>query len=109
MDATEAYRNACLNAIEYLTKWGYTGEQAYLILGTSPIEGRDHVEICHGGPRQVHLLLKMAAPQLDGSPWTVVTDPLRYRGQAVHVEALRGTNQARQNGDALVAGLSLVV
>ncbi|HMJ02977.1 MAG TPA: acetamidase/formamidase family protein, partial [Conexibacter sp.] len=23
-----------------LNKWGYTGEQAYLILGTSPIEGR---------------------------------------------------------------------
>ena len=40
MDATQAYRNACLNAIEYLGKWGYTGEQAYLILGTSPIEGR---------------------------------------------------------------------
>jgi len=40
MDATEAYRNACLNAIEYLGKWGYTGEQSYLILGTSPIEGR---------------------------------------------------------------------
>lgn len=40
MDATEAYRNACLNAIEYLKKWGYTGEQAYFILGTSPIEGR---------------------------------------------------------------------
>ncbi len=40
MDATQAYRNACLNAIDYLKKWGYTGEQAYLILGTSPIEGR---------------------------------------------------------------------
>ena len=40
LDATQAYRNACLNAIEYLKKWGYTGEQAYLILGTSPIEGR---------------------------------------------------------------------
>lgn len=40
MDATVAYRNACLNAIAYLEKWGYTGEQAYLILGTSPIEGR---------------------------------------------------------------------
>lgn len=40
MDATQAYRNACLNAIEYLRKWGYTGEQSYLILGTSPIEGR---------------------------------------------------------------------
>ena len=40
LDATQAYRNACLNAIEYLTKWGYTGEQAYLILGTAPVEGR---------------------------------------------------------------------
>lgn len=40
MDATQAYRNACLNAIEYLGKWGFTGEQSYLILGTSPIEGR---------------------------------------------------------------------
>ncbi|MEO8850313.1 MAG: acetamidase/formamidase family protein, partial [Allobranchiibius sp.] len=40
MDATEAYRNACLNAIAYMKKWGYTGEQAYLILGTSPIQGR---------------------------------------------------------------------
>lgn len=40
MDATLAYRNACLNAIDYLAKWGYTGEQSYLILGTSPIEGR---------------------------------------------------------------------
>lgn len=40
LDATQAYRNACLNAIEHLTKWGYTGEQAYLILGTAPIEGR---------------------------------------------------------------------
>lgn len=40
MDATVAYRNACLNAIEYLKKFGYTGEQAYLLLGTAPIEGR---------------------------------------------------------------------
>ncbi len=40
MDATEAYRNACLNAIEYLQQWGYTGQQAYMILGTAPIEGR---------------------------------------------------------------------
>ncbi|MHA6628786.1 formamidase [Pseudonocardia sichuanensis] len=40
MDATLAYRNACLNAIDYLKQWGYTGEQGYLILGTAPIEGR---------------------------------------------------------------------
>ncbi|SNR76727.1 formamidase [Haloechinothrix alba] len=40
MDATIAYRNACLNAIEYLKTFGYTGEQAYLLLGSAPIEGR---------------------------------------------------------------------
>ncbi len=40
MDATLAYRNACLNAIEYLGKWGYTGAQSYLIIGTAPVEGR---------------------------------------------------------------------
>ena len=34
-----AYRQACLNAIEYLKKFGYTGEQAYMILGTAPVEG----------------------------------------------------------------------
>ncbi|GAA4056566.1 acetamidase/formamidase family protein [Actinomadura miaoliensis] len=40
MDATTAYRRACLNGIEYLKKFGYTGEQAYLLLGSAPVEGR---------------------------------------------------------------------
>ena len=40
LDASVAYRRACLNAIEYLKRWGYTGEQAYLLLGSAPIEGR---------------------------------------------------------------------
>jgi formamidase len=39
-DATMAYKNACLNAIEYLKTFGYSGEQAYLLLGSAPIEGR---------------------------------------------------------------------
>lgn len=39
LDAHVAYRQACLNAIEYLKKFGYTGEQAYAILGTAPVEG----------------------------------------------------------------------
>ncbi len=39
-DATLAYKNACLNAIEYLKKFGYSGAQAYLLLGSAPIEGR---------------------------------------------------------------------
>jgi formamidase len=41
MDATVAYRRACLNAIAYLEQaLGYTGEQAYLLLGAAPVEGR---------------------------------------------------------------------
>jgi len=40
LDAHIAYRQACLNAINYLKKFGYTGEQAYAILGTAPVEGR---------------------------------------------------------------------
>ena len=40
MDTHIAYRRACLNAIEYLKKFGYTGEQAYLLLSCAPVEGR---------------------------------------------------------------------
>jgi formamidase len=40
LDASVAYRRACLNAIEYLKKFGYTGDQAYLLLGSAPVEGR---------------------------------------------------------------------
>jgi formamidase len=40
LDVHVAYRQACLNAIAYLTKFGYTGEQVYAILGTAPVEGR---------------------------------------------------------------------
>ena len=40
LDAHVSYRRACLNAIEYLKKFGYTGEQAYLLLSCAPVEGR---------------------------------------------------------------------
>ena len=40
LDTDLAYRRACQNAIAYLTKFGYTPEQAYLILGAAPVEGR---------------------------------------------------------------------
>jgi formamidase len=39
LDVNEAYRQACLNAIEYMKKFGYTGAQALSILGTAPVEG----------------------------------------------------------------------
>jgi formamidase len=39
LDVGVAYRQACLNAIEYLKKFGYSGPQAYSILGTAPVQG----------------------------------------------------------------------
>lgn len=40
MDATVAYRRACLAAIDYLTHFGFTGSQAYMLLTVAPCEGR---------------------------------------------------------------------
>ena len=39
LDVHIAYRQACLNAIEYLKKFGYTGAQAYSLLGCAPVQG----------------------------------------------------------------------
>ncbi|MCK0198524.1 acetamidase/formamidase family protein [Ancylobacter sp. 6x-1] len=39
LDANVAYRQACLNAIEYLKKFGYSGAQAHSILGVAPVQG----------------------------------------------------------------------
>jgi len=40
IDSHTAYRRACLQAIDYLKEFGYTGQQALHILGTVPVEGR---------------------------------------------------------------------
>jgi formamidase len=40
LDSHLAYQRACLHAIDYLTKFGYSPEQAYLLLGAASIEGR---------------------------------------------------------------------
>src|SRR3984893_7120030 len=40
LDSWLAYQNACNHAIDYLMKFGYTDIQAYMILGTAPVEGR---------------------------------------------------------------------
>jgi formamidase len=39
LDVHIAYRQACLNAINYLEKFGYSRDQAYAILGTAPVQG----------------------------------------------------------------------
>jgi formamidase len=40
LDSHLSYQRACLHAIDYLSKFGYSPEQAYMILGAAPIEGR---------------------------------------------------------------------
>jgi formamidase len=40
LDPYLSYQRACLHAIDYLATFGYTPEQAYMILGAAPIEGR---------------------------------------------------------------------
>ncbi|MBL1076645.1 acetamidase/formamidase family protein [Nocardia sp. 2] len=40
LDSQLAFERACLHAIDYLTHFGYSREQAYLLLGAAPIEGR---------------------------------------------------------------------
>ncbi len=40
LDSWLAYQNACNHAIDYMMKFGYTDIQAYIILGTAPVEGR---------------------------------------------------------------------
>ena len=39
-DCTLAAREAMLQAMDYLTNFGYRGEQAYILLGVAPIELR---------------------------------------------------------------------
>ncbi|CAA7393582.1 unnamed protein product [Spirodela intermedia] len=40
LDASIAYKRAVLNAIDYLSKFGYSKEQVYLLLSCCPCEGR---------------------------------------------------------------------
>uniref|UniRef100_A0A0E0C849 dCMP deaminase n=1 Tax=Oryza meridionalis TaxID=40149 RepID=A0A0E0C849_9ORYZ len=40
LDASVAYKRAVLNAIEYLSRFGYSKEQVYLLLSCCPCEGR---------------------------------------------------------------------
>jgi formamidase len=40
LDSHLSYQRACLHAIDYLSKFGWSKEQAYLLLGAAPIEGR---------------------------------------------------------------------
>ena len=53
LDSHLSYQRACLHAIDYLTKFGYSPEQAYLLLGRGTdrgpaVRGGRHTEcLCH--------------------------------------------------------------
>lgn len=51
LDVWVSYRMACRNAICYLERFGYTGEQAYVLLAAAPVQGRiscmlEHPNVC---------------------------------------------------------------
>jgi formamidase len=51
LDVWTAYRQACRSAIRYLERFGYTGEQAYVLLAAAPVQGRlscmlQHPSVC---------------------------------------------------------------
>lgn len=39
LDLTLAYQQACMNAVNYLKNFGYSGEQVYTIISCAPVEG----------------------------------------------------------------------
>ena len=90
LDVHIAYRQACLNAIEYLKKFGYSGAQAYSILGTAPVPG-PHLR---RGRRSQRLRHAMAA---DGN--------LRLRHHAV-VGRSDQTHQGRHPDAALTGQIA---
>ena len=51
LDVWVSYRMACRHAIRHLERFGYTGEQAYVLLAAAPVQGRiscmlEHPNVC---------------------------------------------------------------
>jgi formamidase len=51
LDVWVAYRMACRHAIRYLQRYGFTGEQAYVLLAAAPVHGHiscmlEHPNVC---------------------------------------------------------------
>lgn len=67
------YRRACLNAIEYLKKFGFTGEQAYLLLSCAPMEDTN----CWKGPLLVYPSMMPRSPASPRSRGSDVSTPIR--------------------------------
>src|SRR6202008_5209823 len=79
LDVHIAYRQACLNAIEYLKKFGYSGAQAYSILGTAPVQG--HVSGIVDVPNAcATLYLPTEIFEFDTNPGAIGPNPFTMNG-----------------------------
>ncbi len=93
LDVNIAYRQTSLNAIEYLTKFGYSPAQAYAILGTAPCQGHnsgvvDIPNACASGCR----------PTSSPSTLCPARRDLSSTSRAASIFRCRRTNDARRIG-----------
>eukprot|EP00172_Hildenbrandia_rubra_P001530 Plantae.Rhodophyta-Hildenbrandia_rubra.ctg20963.p1 GENE.Plantae.Rhodophyta-Hildenbrandia_rubra.ctg20963~~Plantae.Rhodophyta-Hildenbrandia_rubra.ctg20963.p1 ORF type:complete len:166 (-),score=17.73 Plantae.Rhodophyta-Hildenbrandia_rubra.ctg20963:166-663(-) len=92
LDASISYKRCVLNAIEYLSKFGYSREQIYLALSCAPCEGRisgivDVPNACTTLAVPIRIFDQDVRPTSDGPP----TGPkLISRGQ-VPMSEYRGS------------------
>lgn len=99
MGGMEAYRRACFDAIDYLVRFGWTREQAYIILSVVPVETRV-VATANKPNFVVSLGLPLDAFTIDISPAGLGSAPYRIDGPAYpSKERLeRVDNNAHGNG-----------
>lgn len=82
LDAMVAYRQACRHAIRHFERYGFTGEQAYVLLSAAPVEG--HVSCLLEHP---NVCCTVAVPkgifEFDMRPWSERIQP-RPRSELAH-------------------------
>ena len=77
LDVNIAYKQACLNAINYLTKFGYSPAQGYALLGSAPVQG---TSAGGGHPQRLrHALAADGNLRLRHQPQRLRPDPLPRR------------------------------
>lgn len=94
----ESYRNAAFQAIDYLVAWGWTREQAYIILSCAPVETKV-VATANKPNFVVSLGLPLDAFKFDISPraWTgrvEMTGPAVVSGSRV-ARGVRAAQEAK--------------
>jgi len=100
LDASLAYKRCVLNCIKYLAKFGYSEEQAYLLLSCCPCEGR--ISGIVDVPNAVATLaIPLAIFDRDIRPSHV--DPLDRAHMGVSLRAIKTPTGLAEEDDATVA------